>query len=142
MKKQLRGYASGAKYITEDELAWLNEYGNLESIIRQRDGAIVRPLAGGDRVLNAMATENLYDLANDPTKYFAQNIGIEKLTPTSALRDIGGTISNHYECLLKVDGNVDKDALPELNELLKKTYQYTTEHLAKDARKLGVRGLR
>ncbi len=139
-KKQLSGYAQGSKYIDEDQLAWLNEYGNIESYIRQRDGAILRVMGEGDRIMNPKATANLYDMANDPTKYFAQNIGLEKLSAISAVRDFsGGSITNHYDTLLTVNGNVDKDALPGLEEILKKSYQYTSEHMYKDAVKLGFR---
>lgn len=83
-KKQLKGYSSGTKYIDEDQLAWLNEYGDIESYIRQRDGAIVRVMGQGDRIMNSIATANLYDMANDPMKYFAENIGLEKLSAISS----------------------------------------------------------
>lgn len=141
-KSQLRGYAKGAKYIDEDQLAWLNEHENLESIIRQRDGAVLRVMEKGDRILNSKSTANLYDMANNPTKYFAENIGLNNISSISAVRDIGGSISNHYDSLLTVNGNIDKNVLPELKELLEKAYQYTSQQLTKDAKKLGIRGLR
>ena len=49
------------------------------------------------------------------------------------------TISNHYDSLLNVEGNVDKNALPELKEILKQSYEYTTKEIARDARKVGLK---
>ncbi len=46
-------------------------------------------------------------------------------------------IVNHYDALLHVDGNVDKDALPGLQELLEKSYQYTTQKQYDDLKKIG-----
>lgn len=141
-KSQLKGYATGTKYIDENQLAWLNEHENLESIIRQRDGAVLRVMEKGDRILNSKSTANLYDMANNPAKYFAENIGLNNISSISAVRDIGSSISNHYDSLLTVNGNIDKNVLPELKELLEKAYQYTSQQLTKDAKKLGIRGLR
>ena len=49
----------------------------------------------------------------------------------------GNTITYHYDCLLNVEGNVDKDALPGLQEILKQSYQYTSQQMTKDALRAG-----
>lgn len=49
------------------------------------------------------------------------------------------TVTNHYDALLNVEGNVDRDALPGLQEILEKSYQYTSKQIVKDARKVGIR---
>lgn len=73
-KKQISGYASGAKKIKEDEMAWTQEGRKTEAIIRPSDGAILTPLAQNDSVLNADATSNLFDFANDPKKFIGDNL--------------------------------------------------------------------
>ncbi|MDE7358512.1 MAG: hypothetical protein K2N39_03625, partial [Lachnospiraceae bacterium] len=46
-------------------------------------------------------------------------------------------IVNHYDALLRVDGNVDKNTLPRLQEILEKSYQYTTQKQYTDLKKIG-----
>lgn len=46
-------------------------------------------------------------------------------------------IVNHYDCLLKVEGNVDKNALPDLKVLLEKSYQYTSKQLYSELKRIG-----
>ena len=67
------GYASGARRIRNNELAWTQEKG-LEAIIRPSDGAILTPLSRGDSVLNAGATQNIWDMANNPIKFIKDNL--------------------------------------------------------------------
>ena len=38
-----------------------------------------------------------------------------------------------------VEGNLDKSAIPDLQEFMKKSYQYTSKQIVKDARKVGIR---
>ena len=48
-------------------------------------------------------------------------------------------VENHYDSLLNVEGNVDKDALPGLEDILKRSYEYTSKQMVKEARKVGVK---
>ena len=66
--KKANAYAVGSKKILDDEWAWTQENGN-EIIMRPSDGAILTPLAKGDSVLTSAASENLWNMANDPTKF-------------------------------------------------------------------------
>lgn len=72
---QLAGYAKGKRLIDNDELAWTQENG-AEMIVRPSDGAILTPLAKNDSVLNAAATQNIWDMANDPSSFVRDNLGI------------------------------------------------------------------
>ena len=72
---QLAGYAKGKRLIDNDELAWTQENG-AEMIVRPSDGAILTPLAKNDSVLNASATQNIWDMANDPSAFVRDNLGI------------------------------------------------------------------
>lgn len=51
----------------------------------------------------------------------------------------GGEVNVHYDSLLTVNGNVDKDALPGLRDLLQQSYEYTSQKMYKDLSKLGFR---
>lgn len=44
-----------------------------------------------------------------------------------------------YGSLLTVNGNVDKEVLPELKQILKQSYEYTQKRMAQDAQKAGMR---
>ena len=67
--------AKGKRLIDEDQLAWTQENG-AEMIVRPSDGAILTPLAKNDSVLNAAATQNIWDMANDPSAFVRDNLGI------------------------------------------------------------------
>lgn len=67
--------ARGKRLIDEDQFAWTQENG-AEMIVRPSDGAILTPLAKNDSVLNAAATQNIWDMANDPSAFVRDNLGI------------------------------------------------------------------
>ena len=67
--------AKGKRLIDEDQLAWTQENGP-EMIVRPSDGAILTPLAKNDSVLNADATQNIWDMANNPSGFVRDNLGI------------------------------------------------------------------
>lgn len=72
---QLEGYAKGKRLIDNDKLAWTQENG-AEMIVRPSDGAILTPLAKNDSVLNAAATQNIWDMANNPSAFVRDNLGL------------------------------------------------------------------
>lgn len=74
-KSDVKAYATGKRLIDNDELAWTQENG-AEMIVRPSDGAILTPLAKNDSVLNAAATQNIWDMANDPSAFVRDNLGI------------------------------------------------------------------
>lgn len=134
----LNSYASGSRYIKDDEIAWTQEHGKPEVIIRKSDGAILTPLSSGDTVVPSRLTENLYKWgAIDPATAL---IGKKALQDVQSLKKTSQefNVTNHYGSLLTVNGNVDRDALPGLEEILKKSYEYTTTQIVKDAKRLGV----
>lgn len=74
-KSQLN-YAKGAKNILKDQMAWTNENwknGGAETIVRKSDGAILTPLPKDSRIYNAMASENMWQAANNPAEFIRQN---------------------------------------------------------------------
>lgn len=87
-KSDVKAYATGKRLIDNDELAWTQENG-AEMIVRPSDGAILTPLAKNDSVLNAAATQNIWDMANDPSAFVRDNLGIGGTTTSPSTT--GGT---------------------------------------------------
>ena len=74
-KSQISGYATGKQNFLDDEIAWTQENGQ-EFIVRPSDGAILTPVAKGDSVLTAAASNNIWDMANSPAEFIKDNLGI------------------------------------------------------------------
>lgn len=142
---QLSGYASGAKLINKDEWAIVNENGE-ELILNPKDGiqtsrGLLKPIKSGTTIIDAQGTQNLYELAKySPADIFGANKTLSLIESRNS--GVGTTIENHYDSLLTVNGNVDKDALPGLQELLEKSYRYSIDKMYKEANKLGFRRTR
>ena len=71
---KLLGYKDGKRKLGQDEYAWTQEQGS-EMIVRPSDGAVLTPLAKGDSVLNATASGNIWDMANNPADFIKSNLG-------------------------------------------------------------------
>ena len=72
-KGDVKAYATGAKRIMSDDVAWTQEKGR-EFVVRPSDGAILTPLAKGDSVLNANASNNIWNMANSPAEFIKDNL--------------------------------------------------------------------
>lgn len=134
---QIEGYAKGTSIggVNKDKYAWTQENGS-ELIYRKSDGAMLTSLGKGDVVYNNQMTRNLMRWGSiDPQQVLGNSEALGNGSGGS--KEI--VINSTYDSLLTVNGNVDKDALPELKELLEQSYQYTSDKLYKDARKLGYR---
>lgn len=73
--EQLSGYATGKKDALKNEIAWTQEKGR-EFIVRPSDGAILTPIAKGDSVLNATASNNIWNMANSPADFIKDNLNL------------------------------------------------------------------
>lgn len=73
-KSQISGYAIGKEKFFDDEIAWTQEGNKKEFIVRPSDGAILTPIAKGDSVLNAVASKNIWDMANNPAEFIRDNL--------------------------------------------------------------------
>lgn len=134
-KSQLKGYASGSKYISEDQFAWTQEKGS--EIITLPDGSVLTKLPRGSGVIPHNLTENLWGLANSAEDIMANTVGNTMKYINNVVNNGGNNITYHYDSLLTVNGDVDKAVLPELKEILKQSYQYTTQQMTKDALRAG-----
>lgn len=65
---QIKGYKNGTKSVNKPGMYWTNE-GESEVIIRKSDGALLTPLDLGDKVLKHTASENLFNMANNPANF-------------------------------------------------------------------------
>ena len=134
-KKDIKGYAKGSKYISEDQLAWTQEQGS--ELITLPDGSVLTKLPRGSGVIPHNLTENLWGLANSAEDIIANTVGNTMKYINNVVNNGGNTINYHYDSLLTVNGDVDKAVLPELKEILKQSYQYTTQQMTKDALRAG-----
>lgn len=129
---QISGYKDGTLGVSEDQFAKINEMGK-ELIIR-RGGSDHTWLQHGDGVVPSDLTKNLFTLGANTNTIMKSisNTGIGKTNQSMV-------VNNHYDSLLTVNGSVDKDALPGLQELLEKSYDYTMQQAYKDAGKIGIK---
>ena len=87
-------YKSGTHTVNYNQMAWTNENGNSEVIIRKSDGAILTPLAKDDMVLNGYATDNLFSIANDPSKFIRDNLfSANQYNGTSNINNVNSNYS-------------------------------------------------
>ena len=67
-------FAMGVYKLDKDQLAWTQEKGT-EYIMRP-DGSLLTPLTRGTNVFNADASENLWDIANYPSEFIKDALGL------------------------------------------------------------------
>lgn len=77
MRLKFKGYSSGLKRSPLNELAWTNESWDKiggEAIVRASDRAVLTRIGTDDRVYSAMSSGNLWDMANNPSRFIAENM--------------------------------------------------------------------
>lgn len=161
---QISGYAKGTPGVNRDQIAIVDEEGRELQIPNGKGGRITK-LEKGTGVIPHTATEKLMALSeqldnngnmvingrtieeyvNDMANM--QSIAVPDFSDVTASvvsqlegKGMGNvTVENHYDSLLTVEGNVDKDALPGLEDILKRSYEYTSKQMIKEARKVGTK---
>lgn len=93
---QLSGYASGKKDFLNDEVAWTQEGGLEEYIVRPSDGAILTPIAKKGSVLNAQASNNLWNMSNSPAEFIKENLGIGGASVPNT-QNVNNTYTQHID---------------------------------------------
>ncbi|MDD6022165.1 MAG: hypothetical protein PUB94_05910 [Oscillospiraceae bacterium] len=129
-----QSFAGGSKKIPNNMLAWTQDDGS--EIIVRSDGAILTPLTKGSAVIPNNLSENLFELGKYSPSDILKQSDLYRVSPKASSVQ---SINVHYDSLLRVDGNVDKDALPELKTILEKSYQYTVQNISKEARMNGIK---
>ena len=89
-KSDVKALATGAKKIDANDMAWTQEKGQ-EYIVRPSDGAILTPVAKGDSVLTAQASNNIWQMANSPAEFIKDNLNLG-----SASVPNNSTVQNSY----------------------------------------------
>ena len=89
-KNQISGYATGKKNFSNNEIAWTQEKGR-EFIVRPSDGAILTPVAKGDSVLNAQASGNIWNMANNPAEFIKDSLKLDAANVPN-----GSSVNNSY----------------------------------------------
>ena len=160
---QISGYAKGTPGVDRDQIAIVDEEGRELQIPNGKGGRITK-LEKGTGVIPHTATEKLMALSeqldnngnmvingrtieeyvNDMANM--QSIAVPDFSDVTASvvsqlesKSMGNVmVENHYDSLLTVEGNVDKDALPGLEDILKRSYEYTSKQMVKELRKGGM----
>ena len=101
-KSQISGYAIGKEKFFDDEIAWTQEGNKQEFIVRPSDGAILTPIARGDSVLNAVASKNIWDMANNPAEFIRDNLSFG----SNSIPNNSNVQSNYTQNLDKVVFNL------------------------------------
>lgn len=156
----LRGYASGTKRVSKNELAWTNENFKTkgsELIVRPSDGAILTPLKANDAVIPPNLAENLFKWgAMNPDSFavnpfmgkWGENAG-NKNSEMFSNNTTTQSINLSFDSLFHIEGNVDSDVVDRLEDLGKsltknKEFQqnvinFVTRNYVKESRKQGFR---
>lgn len=134
--KNIRGYASGTKRVGgSPRLAMTNENGR-EIIVTKK--GILTPMEPSDGIIPNDMTETLMKMAMDYQNYSMPEIKIPDVQIINKDDSDGGdNISIHYDTLLTVQGDVTKDALPDLKTILKQASEYTQNDIRKNKRRFG-----
>ena len=142
---QISGYENGTERVDKDQIALVNENMNTKhhgvSEMIYRDGSVLVPLKKDDSVIPA---DMVSKMMATPMEFGSFGTNAANVIYNSIPQNISnaGNVTYHYDALLNienVEGNLDKSALPGLQEILEKSYQYTSKQIVKDARKVGIR---
>ena len=132
----LKGYAKGTKRVGGvPRVAMTNENGR-EIIVTKK--GILTPVEPSDGIIPNDMTETLMKMAMDYQNYSIPEIKIPDVQIVNKDNSNGGdNISIHYDTLLTVQGDVTKDALPDLKTILKQASEYTQNDIRKNKRRFG-----
>lgn len=128
----LKGYANGTKRVGSNRIAMTNENGR--EIIVTKDGWIT-PLEASDMVIPHDITETLIDMATKQQNYSMTGVKIPEFKVIDAQG--GGNVTLTYGSLITVQGDVTRDALPDLQTIVQKASDYTQNEIRKNKRRFG-----
>lgn len=132
----LQAYAKGTKRVGGvPRVAMTNENGR-EIIVTKK--GILTPVEPSDGIIPNDMTETLMEMAMDYQNYNMPEIKIPDVQIINKENsDDGGNVYVHYDTLLTVQGDVTKDALPDLKTILQKASEYTQNDIRKNRRRFG-----
>lgn len=132
----LQGYAKGTKRVGGvPRVVMTNENGR-EIIVTKK--GILTPVEPSDGIIPNDMTETLMQMAMNYRNFDIPEI---KMPDVQIINkddsDDGGNVYVHYDTLLTVQGDVTKDALPDLKTILKQASEYTQNDIRKNKRRFG-----
>ena len=114
-----------------------DEKGFGSEVILTKSGALAQ-LEAGTKVFSDKQKDILWRLSKMDVPSILGNSSIGSGL-MSGMSNIGNTnVSLHYDSLLTVNGDVDRDALPNLEELLKLASERTRADMSRTFRKIGI----
>lgn len=132
---KLDGYASGTKRVGGvPRLAMTNEKGR-EILVTKK--GILTPVLPTDGVVPSDMTSTLMQMAMDYKGFEMPEVIMPNIEIVNKGESEGGNVYNHYDSLLTVQGDVTKDALPDLKTILQKASEYTQNDIRKNRRRFG-----
>lgn len=135
LQKAARGTFNASKGLTLTD-----EYGLGSEAIITKQG-VLRQLNSGDMVFNASQKNMLWKLSqmNVPAMIGDLGASVGMLSRLGGNSDGSTNISMNYGSLLTVNGNVDRDALPDLEGICKAASEYIKKDITSTFRKIGVK---
>lgn len=135
---QLKGYRRGKNWFKKDEYAFTHN----NEVIVSKDGGILRQLKQGDSVFTEKQSDNLQNWAKiNPQMMFGANF--TKMSTPNVSNIVNKVqpihVENHYDSLLTVNGNVDKDVFPGVKKMCEEAFKYTTDQFTREGIKRGFR---
>ena len=121
------GHKNGLTHAAENAFSWAHENG--AELIRKSDGAVLTRLEPGDSIsskLKSLAMLNAVN--NDLATYGVQN-SMPRVTES---RDNTSNINIHYDSLITVNGDVDKDVWPGMKAASEQLYDRFWDRARKD----------
>lgn len=135
LQKAARGTFNASKGLTLTD-----EYGLGSEAIITKQG-VLRQLNSGDMVFNASQKSMLWKLSqmDVPAMVGDLALSVGALSRLGGENSSGANISMNYGSLLTVNGNVDRDALPDLEGICKAASEYIKKDITSTFRKIGVK---
>ena len=135
LQKAARGTFNASKGLTLTD-----EYGLGSEAIITKQG-VLRQLNSGDMVFNASQKNMLWKLSqmNVPAMICDLGASVGMLSRLGGNSDGSTNISMNYGSLLTVNGNVDREALPNLEGICKAASEYIKKDITSTFRKIGVK---
>lgn len=132
--------AASGTFNASKGLTLTDEYGLGSEAIITKQG-VLRQLNSGDMVFNASQKNMLWKLSqmNVPAMIGDLGASVGMLSRLGGNSDGSTNISMNYGSLLTVNGNVDKEALPNLEDICKAASEYIKKDITSTFRKIGVK---
>lgn len=132
----LQGYAKGTKRVGGSPRVVMTNENGREIIVTKK--GILTPVEPSDGIIPNDMTETLMQMAMNYRNFDIPEIKMPDVQIINKENsDDGGNVYVHYDTLLTVQGDVTKDALPDLKTILQKASEYTQNDIRKNRRRFG-----